>query len=100
MWCTLIQFIRKTQGFQVFVANSTITYFIKNGYPQLTTSVTNKLLVDVKYYKDRFGGNIYFDKSQNGYYKWSIQGKSDIDLFHYYVSINPLLSNRNKDFSY
>jgi hypothetical protein len=37
--------------------------------PQLTISVTNKLLADVVYFKEVFGGSIYFDSSQNGYYK-------------------------------
>jgi len=37
--------------------------------PQLTISVTNKILADVQHYKDVFGGAIYFDSAQNGYYK-------------------------------
>jgi hypothetical protein len=35
----------------------------------LTISVTNKLLIDIMPYKETFNGNIYFDRSQNGYYK-------------------------------
>lgn len=67
--------------FRVFLASTadgTITYSIKDGYPQLTISVTNKLLVDVINFKNIFLaglrklGNIYFDKGQNGYYKWSL----------------------------
>jgi hypothetical protein len=27
---------------------------------------------------DILGGNIYFDKGNNGYYKWTIQNKEDI----------------------
>jgi ubiquinol-cytochrome c reductase cytochrome b subunit len=54
-----------------FDADGTITISCKgvSSVPQLTISVTNKLLTDVIYYKDIFKGNIYFDKSQNGYYK-------------------------------
>jgi ubiquinol-cytochrome c reductase cytochrome b subunit len=52
-----------------FDADGTITYSMKNSYPQLTISVTNKLQVDVINFKHIFGGNVYFDKSQNGYYK-------------------------------
>ena len=37
--------------------------------PQLTLSVTNKALADVEFYKKVFGGAIYFDTAQNGYYK-------------------------------
>jgi hypothetical protein len=35
----------------------------------LYISITNKLLVDIIEYKNIFGGNIYYDKSQNGYFK-------------------------------
>lgn len=76
--------------FRVFLASNadgTITYSIKDGYPQLTISVTNKLLVDVINFKNIFGGNIYFDKGQNGYYKWSLrrQAKRDINNFKDYI---------------
>lgn len=70
-----------------FDADGTITFSLKgiSKNPQLTISVTNKLMIDVSYYKTFFRGNIYFDKSQNGYYKWSIQSKEDILLFLEYI---------------
>lgn len=52
-----------------FDADGTIGIYMKNGLPQLTISVTNKLLQDVEIYKAVFGGNIYYDSSKNGYYK-------------------------------
>jgi LAGLIDADG endonuclease len=54
-----------------FDADGTITFSLKGTTlsPQLTISVSNKLLIDISYFKEIFGGNIYFDKSQNGYYK-------------------------------
>lgn len=61
-----------------FDADGTITMSLKNNYPQLTLSVTNKLLQDIQWFKDIFDGYIYYDKSQNGYYKWSIQSQKDI----------------------
>lgn len=79
-----------------FDADGTISYSMKNNYPQLTISVTNKLLVDVIAYKDIFGGNVYFDKGQNGYYKWSIQARDDIELFKHYVLKYPCLSNKKQ----
>ena len=79
-----------------FDADGTITYSIKNNYPQLTISVTNKLLVDVYYFKKVFAGNVYFDKSQNGYYKWSIQSKTDIELFKNYLLKYPPFSNKKQ----
>jgi hypothetical protein len=42
---------------------------MKQSSPQLTISVTNKLLIDVNAYQEIFGGSIYYDRSQNGYYK-------------------------------
>jgi len=79
-----------------FDADGTITYSMKNNYPQLTISVANKLLVDVASFKKIFGGNVYFDKSQNGYYKWSIQSKTDIDTFKAYLLKYPSLSNKKQ----
>ena len=61
-----------------FDADGTITFSIKNKVPQLSVRVVNKLLQDVKLYKDIFGGNIYFDSSQNGYYHWSVQSLTDV----------------------
>lgn len=61
-----------------FDADGTITMSMKNNRPQLSIRVVNKLLQDVQYYKDIFGGNIYFDSSQNGYYQWSVQSREDV----------------------
>ncbi len=79
-----------------FDADGTITYSIKNNYPQLTIIVTNKLLIDVINFKSIFKGNVYFDKSQNGYYKWSIQSKEDIDFFKSYLLKYPSRSNKKQ----
>lgn len=61
-----------------FDADCTIGFYIKNFRPQLSVRVVNKLLQDVKFYQDIFGGAIYFDSSQNGYYQWSIQSRVNI----------------------
>lgn len=79
-----------------FDADGTITYSIKKNYPQLTISVTNKLLIDVVAFKDVFGGNVYFDKGQNGYYKWSIQARTDVELFKSYLLKVPSFSNKKQ----
>ena len=74
-----------------FDADGIITLSLKgvNRNPQLTISATNKLLIDVSYFKEIFGGNIYFDKSQNGYYKWSIQNRENILFFLNYIRFCP-----------
>jgi LAGLIDADG endonuclease len=81
-----------------FDADGTITMSCKSKYnvPQLTISVTNKLLADIIYYKNIFNGNIYYDKAQNGYYKWSIQSKEDIIYFYNYIKKCPSYSIKRK----
>ena len=81
-----------------FDADGTITYSMKNSHPQLTISVSNKLQVDVINFKHIFGGNVYFDKGQNGYYKWSIQARTDIDFFKAYILKYPSFSNKKQRF--
>jgi len=81
-----------------FDADGTISLSLKGKYlqPQLTISVTNKLMMDVSYFKTNFRGNIYYDKSQNGYYKWCIQGKEDILRFLGYIQHCPSHSIKRK----
>lgn len=79
-----------------FDADGTITYSIKNDNPQLTISVTNKLRTDLISFKNVFNGNVYFDKGKNGYYKWSIQAKTDIDFFKSYLLKYPSRSNKKQ----
>lgn len=59
-----------------FDADGSISLNLKT--TQIYISITNKLLVDIIEYKNIFGGNIYYDKSQNGYFKWQISAKKDI----------------------
>lgn len=85
-----------------FDADGTINYYYRDKNnklkirPQLTISVTNKYLIDVQYYSDIFGGNIYYDKSQNGYYKWSINREDFHTLFFKNNNINPSKSFKGR----
>lgn len=80
-----------------FDADGTITFSLKNNVPQLSIRVTNKLLQDVESYKVIFGGYIYFDSSQNGYYQWSVQSRADITrVLDYFKS--HCRSNKSKRF--
>lgn len=65
-----------------FDADGTLGYYSKGPYdtPQLTLSITNKLYNDVAHFMSIFPGNIYFDKGQNGYYKYSIQSEKDFNI--------------------
>jgi ubiquinol-cytochrome c reductase cytochrome b subunit len=72
-------------------ADGSIGYYLKGAYnrPQLTLSVTNKLYIDVVHFMTYFGGAIYFDKAQNGYYKWSIQSEENFAAFLEYTKVCP-----------
>lgn len=72
-----------------FDADGTIGYYMKDNIPELTISVTNKLRIDLEHFCNHFGGNINFDPGQNGYYKWSIQSKSDVLRFLEYTNNYP-----------
>jgi len=82
-------------------ADGTIT--LKNSYcsdtnkysVQLSIRVINKLLQDVQWFKDIFGGNIYFDSSQNGYYIWSVQSRNDIEIMLNYFKNHTLRSHKS-----
>ena len=39
-------------------------------------------------------GQIFFDKSQNGYYSWTISSKKEVTFFLYYISKNPSYSKK------
>lgn len=72
-----------------FDGDGTITYSFKNKNLQLTISVSNKYLQDVEEFKNIFGGNIYFDKSNQGSFKWCLQSKKDvINWINSYVKLN------------
>lgn len=79
-----------------FDADGTVTYSIKNGYPQLTISVTNKLKENVQHFEKNFLGKVYFDKGGYGSYKWSIQSKKDIEFFIDYVKNCPTRSHKKQ----
>jgi len=71
---------------------------MKNKRPQLSIRVTNKLLQDVQWFKDVFGGGIYFDTSQNGYYNWSVQSREDVLMMLDYFKASTFRSNKSKRF--
>jgi hypothetical protein len=79
---------RSSQWFAGFFdADGTIGLYMKNFRPQLSIKVTNKLLQELQWYKQVFGGCIYFDSSQNGYYNWSVQSREDIlNVLDYFKS--------------
>lgn len=79
-----------------FDADGTATYSMKNSYPQLTITATNKYEVNVKYFESVFGGKVYFDRGGYGSYKWSIQSQKDIEIFLEYIKIFPSRSHKKQ----
>ena len=61
-----------------FDADCTVTFSFKGNHTQLSIRVTNKNKADVTLIKEAFGGLVYYDKSQNGYYTWSVQSTTEI----------------------
>lgn len=74
-----------------FDADGTINYYYSknSSRPQLIISITNKYLIDIEPCKEILGGNIYFDKSQNGYFKWTISNEKYHMIFYNYIKNNP-----------
>ena len=82
-----------------FDANGTINYYYNNKIkiiPLLIISVTNKYLHDIEYFRNIFGGTINFDKSKNGYFKWSINNKESHNIYYNYNKYCPSKSYKNK----
>jgi ubiquinol-cytochrome c reductase cytochrome b subunit len=81
-----------------FDADGTITFSVKGNYAkmQLRIGVTNRLEQDIIMFKERFGGGIYYDRSQNGYYSWSITKVELIHDFIHYSKICPIRSIKGK----
>ena len=79
-----------------FDADGCVTFSMKNQYPQLTISVTNKHEENVKHFESVFTGKVYYDKGGYGSYKWSIQGKKDIEMFLEYIKKYPTRSHKKQ----
>ena len=81
-----------------FDADGTIGLAMKHRLPQLSIRVNNKLLQDCESYKVVFGGNIYFDSSQNGHYQWSVQSRKDVIMMLDYFKSSAFRSNKSLRF--
>lgn len=79
-----------------FDADGTVTFSFKGKgqHPQLSIRVTNKNKADVTLFEEAFGGCCYYDKSQNGYYTWSVQSQSDILKLLEYFKKSPSRSSK------
>lgn len=66
---------------------------------QLTISITNKSRCNIEFLLNIIGGNIYFDKSLNGYYKWSANSKLlHLKLYDYFLKYPPKTIKSHRTF--
>lgn len=66
--------------------------------PQLSIRVTNRYRADVADYLSVFGGGVYFDRSQNGYFVWSVQSRADVGRMLDYFRSTPFRSVKSRRF--
>lgn len=78
-----------------FDGDGTIHYYFKNGWPQLTISVSNKKYQDCIMFQEFFNGSVYLDKSCQ-VHKWQISNIKDILFFKDYLKKYPLRSHKQK----
>ena len=66
---------------------------------QLTISITNKSRCNIEFLLNVIGGNIYFDKSVNGYYKWKANSKLlHLKLYDYFIKFPPKTIKSHRTF--
>lgn len=59
----------------MFDADGCVTLNTESTFPQITVSVTQKYKEVPQAFVETFGGSLYLDKSQNGYWTWAVQSK-------------------------
>lgn len=74
-------------------------YLTSSDNPKLIIQVKDKEYKNIHEYLKTFGGQIHFDKSQNGFYQWSIQSFTDHITFYNYSKNHVLRSSNAKRFS-
>ena len=78
-----------------FDGDGTLSYSFKNGWPQLTISISNKKKENCKLFHQIFAGYIRLDTRLNTY-KWEIYKKEQIEFFCAYLKNYPLRSYKKK----
>lgn len=81
----------------MFDADGTVTQNTAKKYPQLTMSVCQKYKEIPSMFVNAFGvGSLFYDKSQNGYWQWSISKKADLLFLVKYFQHFPRRSSRRQ----
>ena len=82
----------------MFDADGTVTLNEFTSSPQITISVTQKEKSVPQAFALVFGGSLYYDKRQNGYWKWSVQSQSSVLSMIQYFQLFPIHSSRRDKF--
>jgi ubiquinol-cytochrome c reductase cytochrome b subunit len=53
----------------------------------------------VDFFTEAFGGSVYYDKAQNGYWKWAVQSKENVSGFKDYLKKYPRRSTKRMKIS-
>jgi len=79
----------------MFDADGTVTLNLTS-FPQITISVTQKFKEIPEHFQKNFGGSLYYDKSQNGYWTWAVQSKHDVLSIVEYFKFYPSRSHQSQ----
>lgn len=80
-----------------FDAKGNIKYSYINEIPDLIITISSKYLIDIKDFKLILGGNIFYNKGNNGNFKWKLKSEKDIlNWINNYVKYNPSRSSKLK----
>ena len=80
----------------MFDADGCVTLNLTPSFPQITISVTQKEKKILKAFQEVFGGSLYYDKSQNGYWTWAVQSKPEVLAMLDYFKNYPCRSHRRQ----
>jgi hypothetical protein len=79
-----------------FDANGRITLNTSTRLPSLTISVITKEQKILEHFMSLFGGAIYFDTGQNGYYKWTVDNRESLLIMLDYFKKCPARSIKSR----
>lgn len=81
-----------------FDADGSIFINKNKKYANVTITVRNKYYNDLVEFKNVFNGDVYYDKSLKGSFRWVIQSKNDISEFYDYYKNSTFLSTKSNRF--
>lgn len=88
--------LKYESGWLSGIIDSNGSIYLNNISSQVFISITQKDKYILDIIKNVYGGNIYYNKSNGGSFKWCINKKEDIiNLLNNYFKLNPLRTSKN-----